>query len=135
MKFIAPSGAEIVISSASWGETTALRRAINQHISEGLTSDANVMQLALKVESSKEVYDAVFSCLSRCTYNGSKITEATFEDENARQDYLDIVCACIDKNMEPFKKKHPSQLLAFLGDLNRPEKESQKSELMMKEDL
>lgn len=134
MKLEVSSGAEVTISSGSWGETTALRRALNKNVSEGLTSDANTLQVALKVESSKEVYDAVFSCLGRCTYNGSKITEATFEDENARQDYLDIVCACINKNMEPFKKKHPSQLLAFLGDLNQPQKENQKSELTMKED-
>ena len=120
MEFKAPSGAKVTIGAASWGDVTTLRRAMTQHLSEGLTKDTNVMQLALKVESSEDVYNAVFACLSRCTYNDQKITPATFEPENAREDYMDIVCACIDKNLEPFKKKHPSQLLTFLGVLNQP---------------
>lgn len=125
VEFTAPSGAKVQIAAGSWDETTALRRAMNQHLSEGLTTDANVMQLALKVESSQDVYNAVFACLARCTYNGEKITEATFENEGAREDYFDIVCAAIDRNMAPFKKKHPSQLLTFLGVLNQTD-ESQK---------
>jgi len=113
------SGAEVSISAGSWSETMALNRAINQHLSEGLTSEVNPMQLALKVESSPDVYSAIFACLARCTYNGKSINETTFEDVAAREDYLDIVQACIECNLAPFKKKHPSQLLTFLGVLNQ----------------
>lgn len=54
--------------------------------------------------SSKKIESALWVCLSRCTYNGLKIEEKTFEPMDAREDFTPI---CIEVALEvvrPFAK-------------------------------
>ena len=58
------------------------------------------------IDTSEEFLDAIFACLQYCTYKKVyKIDEALFDNEavpEARQDYYEIIFACIEENMRPF---------------------------------
>ena len=84
---------------------------------------------ALAVDSSEPVFAALFKCLLRCTYNGHKITLATFEPEDARQDYYDIAVACVRVNLSPFF----SRLSAMLERLPAIKSAARKSSSAMKQ--
>ena len=60
------------------------------------------------IDTSEEFLDAVFSCLQYCTYKKvNKIDEALFDNEaipEAREDYYEIIIACIEENLRPFIK-------------------------------
>lgn len=114
-EFEAPSGAAVVVNEGGWDEAVALRVAIAGELANAnlgdfkLTLDADaeldlakLVQLALKVDASPAVADALFKCLGRCTYNGQRITKATFEPRAARGDYYPIAIACLKENIGPF---------------------------------
>lgn len=58
------------------------------------------------IDTSEEFNDAIFDCLKHCTYKKvHKITEELFDNEavpEARQDYYEIIFACIEENLRPF---------------------------------
>lgn len=58
------------------------------------------------IETSPEFEEAIFACLKHCTYNNVyKIDEALFDNETvpeARDDYYEIIYACIEENLRPF---------------------------------
>lgn len=54
--------------------------------------------------SSKEFEVALFKCAIKCTYDGEKVTEELFENECAREDYLEILFHIAKKNILPFTK-------------------------------
>ena len=60
------------------------------------------------IDSSEEFLDAVFNCLQYCTYKKVyKIDEALFDNKaipEAREDYYEILFACIEENLRPFIK-------------------------------
>ena len=60
------------------------------------------------IETSEEFNDAIFACLQYCTYKKVyKIDEALFDNEavpEARDDYYEILVACIEENLRPFIK-------------------------------
>ena len=139
-EIVVSSGATVKINPAPWGDTMALKAAIGKELagsdlkafkmdmSVKLTEQdfnlADLAQVALSIDSSPAVYKALFACLGRCTYNGQRITEQTFEDENARQDYYEIVIECLRVNLSPFFKGLLSKLSPFL---KRAEGQTQES--------
>ena len=60
------------------------------------------------IETSEEFNDVIFACLQYCTYKKVyKIDEALFDNESvpeARDDYYEILVACIEENLRPFIK-------------------------------
>lgn len=60
------------------------------------------------IDTSEEFNDAIFQCLQYCTYkNIYKIDEALFDNEQvpeAREDYYEIIFACVEENLRPFIK-------------------------------
>lgn len=60
------------------------------------------------IETSEEFNEAIFDCLQYCTYKKVyKIDEALFDNEavpEARDDYYEILIACIEENLRPFIK-------------------------------
>lgn len=60
------------------------------------------------IDTSDEFMEAIYSCLQYCTYKKVyKIDEALFDNEvvpEARQDYYEIIFACIEENLRPFIK-------------------------------
>ena len=123
--FTTQSGAKVKINPADWKSANALKTAVTKELSAAefdlkfdmskdfTEQDINLLdfaKLALSVDSSEAVYKAIFSCLVRCTYNGHRITEETFEDVEARGDYYEIVIACLKENLLPFFKGLVSKL-------------------------
>ena len=60
------------------------------------------------IDTSDDFNEAVFACLQYCTYKKVyKIDEALFDNEavpEARQDYYEIIFACVEENLRPFIK-------------------------------
>ena len=115
------SGAKVVINIADFDSSMRLKNAIEKEFADSKFEmgaidlkksfndlDISVLTPFLKtlaqIDSSQEVYDAIFVCLLRCTYNGDKITKATFEEAEARADYYEIVFECLKVNLLPFFK-------------------------------
>jgi len=72
-----------------------------------------IVQMILSADSSPMVEKAVFKCLKRCTYGGEKITIETFEPIEAREDYYEIVIACLKENLLPFFRPLLSKLVVL----------------------
>lgn len=138
-EFTATSGANVKINPADFKSAMALKSAVAKELSKSefevsgfdMEKDVNIAdfaKMALAVDSSPLVYDCLFKCLVRCTYNGQKITEATFEDVEARQDYYEIVLACLKENLLPFFNGLVSKLKPFMDKLPKNQAaESQES--------
>lgn len=99
------------INIASFEEGWELQRLISLvaknegfKVNDLIASDKldKLVNIALAVNSNKEVYNALWTCLGRCLYNGEKITKETFEDLDARKQFLPIAFKCIEVNLEPF---------------------------------
>jgi hypothetical protein len=143
MEFKAESGAKVIINSAPFKDVMALKAAIGAEISkadfsfdfsleggfnEQSIDAAAIAKILLVVDSSPVVQDKIFTCLARCTYNGEKITENTFEPDEARGDFYPIVTACLKKNLMPFLKALISSFAQFgaaVGSKNQSKEKSQ----------
>lgn len=112
VEFTATSGAKVKINIADFEDAQNLKFAIQKALkAEGfemkdmgdiLSSDMwPIAKLAMAVDCSKEVNDALWPCLARCSRNGDKITKLTFEPVDARQDYYEIIVSCIKENVGP----------------------------------
>lgn len=108
MEFKTQSGATVVLPSAAWRDAVALKNAIHKemaesHIAIDLSADISVVvKFVFQVDSSEKIYDAIMKCLSKGTYNTVKITEQTFEETKAREDWYDVLEACLKVNYFPF---------------------------------
>lgn len=122
-EFTAASGAKVKIDLAPFVDAMALKNAITKTLADGgisfgskgiaLDTDIDVGAMLghiMRLDSSPEVNAAIFKCLERCTYNNFKITHDTFEGADARQDYYDVVTACVKENIAPFFKGLVSKL-------------------------
>lgn len=101
----------VKINVASFEDGEALQRAFFEVVRtsgfklsdlEGEGNLDHVSRLAMSANSDKALSAALWPCLARCTYNGEKITKATFEDVDARRSYFPIIAKCIQVNVEPF---------------------------------
>lgn len=66
-----------------------------------------VKNALIGMETSKSVQDIIEKCLSYCTYDGvHKINTPLFDTicPDAREDYYEIIIACIEENLRPFMK-------------------------------
>lgn len=62
------------------------------------------------IDSSEELQDVVFECLSKSTYDKERITKELFDNEDAISDYYEILWRCIEKNLSPFFRNHLTSL-------------------------
>ena len=58
----------------------------------------------IELDTSSEIYSIIWKCLLRCTYDSERITDKTFEKEEARADFYEVIYACITENIHPFLK-------------------------------
>lgn len=109
------TGAKVIINSAPFRDAMTLKNAIQATIKVGELDLSKIksfkeldiapfLESILAIDSDLNVYNALMKCLVRCTYNSEKITENTFETDNARQDYYEIVLECMKVNLHPFLK-------------------------------
>ena len=115
MEFTTENGAAIKINVADFMTSMKLKKAVVEAVKESGTDIANIdldnlkagaidsiLQVILSCDSSEKVNEAIFKCLARCTYNSEKITKDTFEPLEARENYYEIVIACLKENLSPF---------------------------------
>lgn len=106
---VLPSGRKLSVQPAPFKEAKALYQALaTEFLRADIDGEAelanlikNVMCLAI---SSPRVEAALEPCLRRCTYNSLRISEESFESEEAREDYLDICIEVSKENLTPFTK-------------------------------
>lgn len=121
------SGATLKFGLAPFTEAKDLYQAVLKElktveIDETKPSQANMIKNLVCVGfSSREIESALVKCLSRCLYNGTKITSDTWEDERAREDYFEVQIEVIKGNIAPFVKSLSAELSSvyqtILGDL------------------
>lgn len=129
-EFNTSSGAKVVIGVAPYEDVMELKSCIFDELRqtplgfdlEGLeklkdkdTSEIDLdkfFKAALALAGSRSIRKALMTCLIKSTYNGQKITPATFEDEKAREDYYEICFYCLKVNLSPFFKGLVSKLSA-----------------------
>lgn len=123
--FTTKSGIKVKINPADFEDAMDLQSAILKEASKAdfslegvdLKSDidfSGLIKAGMSVAASKEVREILFKCLARCTYDGQKITKATFESPDARKDYYEVVIACLKENLLPFFEGLISQLSPFI---------------------
>ena len=72
----------------------------------------------IELDTSTEIYSIIWKCLARCTYNGERIDIKTFEKEENRADFYEVVYACIIENIRPFLKSLISVLSKVVFQTN-----------------
>lgn len=123
VEFKTANGVEVVINDPDFLDAIALKNALGREFKKAdikldieqlrtnLDVDANVLISALlQIDTSEDVYKAVFKCLERSTYNKLKISPSTFQDPKAREDFYEIYVACIKETISPFLKGLVSRL-------------------------
>lgn len=116
-----PSGAKLRVNLASFATSKDLYQAFLEE-AKGVKFDFS-LDTELKLEmfkdiicvglSSKKIEKALWECMKVALYNDKKITEETFEDEDARGDYFNVVFEVAKLNLSPFVKN----LYALLSPL------------------
>lgn len=119
-----PSGSVLRFSDppAPWAESEALYISVLTELkSVRINSQDDVPNLMKDLIctgfSSKIIKEALRPCLERVLYNGSKISESTFENVKAREDYMEICYAVIEENIRPFLKSLSVQFAPLLERL------------------
>lgn len=104
------SGVRATINPAPWKDAKALKKAIERELAlaGGLTTSTVLM-----VDSSEAVDAALWPCLARCLYDGEKITEQLFDKLKPREDYYDVVVACVKENLGPLAVSLLSKLREY----------------------
>lgn len=106
-----PSGAALVVQMGSWEQSHRLYKAV-MGIIEGINIEGDdVTTLLSRAATSDKVETAVWDCFGRATYKGAKITTASFEEPEARADYLLVVKEVMVLNLTPFFKSLRSLFL------------------------
>jgi len=109
------SGAVLVVNMAPFSSSNKLLKVImrelktvdleleNLDLAKIASQDINTLKNAVcQLLSSDALEQAVFECMGKCTYNGSRIVKDTFEPDDARQDYLPCAWEVIKANLRPF---------------------------------
>ena len=124
-----PSGAVLKITPAPFADSKALYQAFLEE-AKGVQLNAKgqvgnlLKDLICSGFSSQKVEAALWVCMGRCIYNAGKgdlkIDQDTFEEVEARQDYMDACMEVAKENVGPFTKGLPrlfSQLSVMIGSI------------------
>lgn len=118
-KLTLPSGAELTITLASFARAKALQQAVLKEcgaqirIGDRFTMINSLKDFACIALSSPAVGACLDECLKSCLYNATKISDATFEPADARQDHPVVLYEVMQDNIGPFMKS----LFAMLSPL------------------
>lgn len=122
------TGNRIVINCATMKEVQKLKQVILNELKSNpfsfklKGSDSDVMEKdvdlsgiiefiknsLIGIDISDDFTNAIYDCLKHCTYKSTfKIDEALFDNPEvpeAREDYYEIIFACVEENLRPFMK-------------------------------
>lgn len=109
------NGAKVILNPASLQDAFKLKSEIEKAlIANGIkleeAIDNDIFSLVLALDSSETVFDLMFKCMEKSSYNGVKITKETFEPEDARGDLYEVFFYCLKVNIYPFFKGLLSRL-------------------------
>jgi len=109
------TGAKVVLNPCSLMDAFKLKSAIQKAlIGNGIkleeALDSNLSSVLMALDSSEEVFNCLFECLKKSTYNDARITMETFENEEARLDLYEVFFYCLKVNIYPFFKPLLSRL-------------------------
>ncbi len=109
------SGASLAVTIASFSAGNRLMKTVARELSsvdfnldlksfaELSDKDINVLKnVAFQILQSDAIESALLECMKKCLYNEERITEKTFEPENARPDYLPVAWEVMKANLRPF---------------------------------
>lgn len=121
------SGRELKINLAPFAVSKALYQAFLEEAKDvrmdgGIEVDIDLFKnLFCVAMSSKKIEACLWECMKRVTYNDFKITEETFEEEKAREDYIEVCLEVAKLNVAPFMKtlmqQYAPQLRALVSSL------------------
>ena len=127
MEYTTQAGKQVVINYAGFKDACELKRQVgiellkvNVNIDDLINKELDsksintFKNLLFTIDSSKEIEDCLFRCLSRSLYNNSKITRELFEDKEVVHEYYDIMIACMRENLSPFFEKQFAVLSELL---------------------
>ena len=102
-----PSGAVLDITLSDFETGHNLLKAVSREIEgikvQGSMQDVELIKnLVMRTIYSEGINAALKPCFDRCMYNKKKITNALFEDEKTRGDYLIVVKEVLVANLTPF---------------------------------
>lgn len=101
--------AKVILNAAPLEDAFRLKAALqkallSQNINLQELTDGDLFKVMLALDSSPEVYNCMFDCLKKSSYNGIKITRETFEPEETRGDLYEVFFYCLKVNVYPFFK-------------------------------
>jgi hypothetical protein len=103
-----PSGAELTISKTPFAVSKSLYQAILEEAKTSKIDAATEIDINLYKDlictafTSNKIEMCLWGCMKRALYNGEKITESTFEPDEARQDYYPVCIEVAKHNITPF---------------------------------
>lgn len=100
-----PSGKELRMSMAPFADAHKLLKAVSKEaetIKLDLTDIDPIKNFIARMIWSDDIERALRPCLERCNYDKQQISDASFEDEKARGDYLAIKKEVLVYNLTPF---------------------------------
>lgn len=126
MKKELPSGAVLEITLAPFADANKLFKIVGKEFKQiGIKPDQELLDANFLKDcfctliSSDEVIAAIMVCAKRCTYNGLKITEETFEPAEARGDYIVALTLIAQENVIPFMSGLYAQYKTIFGKMNQ----------------
>jgi hypothetical protein len=105
-----PSGKMLLVTPATFIYSKNLYQAFLEELKMVKVDmkteiDINMFKdLFCSVLASKKIEECLWACMDRVTYDGKKIDEDTFEDIEAREDYIEISIEVAKANIMPFTK-------------------------------
>lgn len=120
-----PSGAILKITVAPFKDSKALYQAVVEEL-KAIKIDATVeMNPAINITfyrdllctllPSKKIEAALWECMKRSLYNDNRMSEATFEPVETRDDYLYACFEVAKENILPFMKSLYAEYAPLLG--------------------
>ena len=109
-EFTLPSGAVLQVNLAPFADSKALYQAVLEEVRGISINDDQDIGVNLIKDlfctgfSSKKIEATLEKCLARCLYKGERITKDSFEDAEARGDYMKVLIEVTKENILPFVK-------------------------------
>lgn len=109
-EFKMPSGAMLRITIAPFEDARALYQSILDEVKALRLDPKSEIDVNLYKDlfcigfSSKKIESCLDKCFQRVTYNNLKVTKDTWEDVEARQDYMQACIEVAKENILPFVK-------------------------------
>jgi len=110
-----PSGAILRVGLAKFAVSRSLYQAILEELKMVKIEGSDEIDITMMKDlfctgmASKKVEAALWECMKHSLYNNARITEDTFEPEDARQDYMSVCFEVGKANVMPFMKSLTQQ--------------------------